>query len=57
MICSACHGSGLTMRDSLPAVAIMPGDPDHPVSIWQPCQECGGCGIDRLCTEPETKAP
>lgn len=48
MRCETCQGSGKTMRDSLPAAGVMPGDPEHPPgacrSIWEPCRACNGSG-------------
>jgi DnaJ-class molecular chaperone len=52
MICETCHGKGWVMRDSLPVFGVMPGDPDkpqQPVSIWQYCPDCDGCGRAHCC--------
>jgi DnaJ-class molecular chaperone len=49
MICETCHGTGKVMRDSLPVSGVMPGDPDHGGSIWEPCGDCGGCGFAHCC--------
>jgi hypothetical protein len=49
MICDTCHGKGRVIRDASLAVGVMPGDPRYPVSIWEPCPDCGGCGIGHCC--------
>ena len=49
MRCETCHGKGVCLRDGLPAVAVMPGDPARVVSVWEPCPECGGTGITHCC--------
>lgn len=66
MICPTCRGSGHVMRDSLPVVGVMPGDPTRPpagASIWQPCPnpDCHGgqvhcCQGDTACNEQPAPA-
>lgn len=53
MICQTCHGTGTVMRDALPAVGVMPGDPERPppsFSILEPCPNCLGTGQDYCCS-------